>query len=412
MEIALSSSNRIKVKIHVESGDKKAKQLLDAIENPSSFFATTQLYITFITLFLGTYAADSFTDPLVAYLLYLGAPVSKAVAELLVFIFITVILTYFALVFGEMAPKHIALRKSTTFALATIGFLNVLSKMVLPFVKLLSLSTNFVLKLLGIKGSLNEERVTKEEIRMILKSGSEHGSIDDSEHDILNNVLKLNDRTIKDACVHRIDIVALPLEARFDEIVNVMVKEKFSRIPIYEESIDNILGILHMKDVMKYMVDNPSPSEFEIKTLLHEPYFVPSFKKADELLREMKKNHMAVVIDEYGGTVGIVTTEDLVEEIVGSILDEYDAEESPDITSAGAGKFVILGTANLEKVQEHFGVSLPIDEYDTLSGFLIGQFRRIPAEDENLEVEYNGLLFKTESVREKRIEKVTVSVID
>jgi len=413
MEIALSSSNRTKVKISVESGDKKAKQLLDAIEDPSSFFATTQLYITFITFFAGTYAANSFTEPLIRWLLGLGLPVSEAAAEPVVFIFITVVLTYFALVFGEMIPKRIALRRGMTFALATIGFLNVLSKMVLPFVKLLSLSANFLLKLLGEKSSLHEEGITKEEIRMMLKSGSEFGSIAESEHDILSSVLELDDRTIEDACVHRIDVVALPLDAEFDEITDVLISGKYSRIPIYEESIDYIVGILHMKDMLKYMVDNPGTSEVDIKTLLREPYFVPSFKKSDELLREMKKNrvYMAVVVDEYGGTVGIVTTEDLVEEIMGSIVHEYDAEKPPDITPVDDNTFIIQGTADLEKIQDHFDVSLPIDEYDTLSGFLIGQLRRIPMEDEKPELEYSGLLFKVESVQEKRIAKVTVSRI-
>jgi len=412
MEIALSSSNRTKVKISVESGDERAKQLLNAIEDPSSFFATTQLYITFITLFLGTYAANSFTAPLVYLLLAWGVPVSAAVAEFLVFIFITVALTYFALVFGEMVPKQIALRKGMTFALAAIGLLNLLSRAVLPFVKLLSISANFVLKLLGAQEKIREEEVTKEEILMMLKSGTEHGNIAESGHDIMNNVLELDERTIEDACVHRINVVALPLEAEIKEVLGVLANEKFSRVPIYEESIDNIVGILHIKDMMKYIVDNPDTSGFDIKKLMREPYFVPSFKRADELLHEMRKNcvHIAVVVDEYGGTVGILTMEDLVEEFVGNIFDEYD-EETPDIIPVDDGAFIIQGTTNLRKVQEHFDITLPLDEHDTLSGFLIGQLRRIPAEDEKPELMYGNLLFKIESVLEKRIEKTRVFVL-
>ena len=412
MEIALSSSNRTKVKICVESGDEKAKQLLNAIEDPSSFFATTQLYITFITLFLGTYASNSFAGPLVDWLVYLGVPVSLTVAELLVFVFITVTLTYFALVFGEMIPKQIALRKGMAFALAAIGILNFLSKLVLPFVKLLSISADFVLKCFGAKGKILEEEVTKEEILMMLKSGSEHGSIAESGHDIMNNVLELDERTIEDACVHRINVVALPLETKFDEIVSVLANEKFSRVPVYDESIDNIVGILHIKDMMKYIVDNPDTSGFDMKALIREPYFVPSFKRADELLREMRKNHVhiAIVVDEYGGTVGIVTMEDLVEEFMGGIFDENDTE-APDIIPMDDGTFIIQGTADLRKVQDYFDVGLPIDEHDTLSGFLIGQLRRIPAEDEKPELEHGGLLFKIESMTEKLIAKVRVSVI-
>jgi putative hemolysin len=412
MEIALSSSNRTKVKMIAESGDKRAKLLLKALEEPISFFATTQLYITFITLFSGMYAASSFTEPIVDWTLKQNIPVSESAAEPIVFIFVTVILTYFTLIFGELIPKRIALRKGITFALATINLLNVLSKIVFPFVKILSFSANSMLRLFGVKNNEEEEQITKEEIRMILKSISEFGSIDESEHAILSLVLELGEKTVVDACVHRVDVIALSLEVDFNEIINIFIKEKCSRIPIYEESIDNIQGILHMKDILKYMVDNPDTSEFDIKTLLREPYFVPSIKKSDELLREMQINgiYMAIIIDEHGGTLGIVTTEDLVEEIVGSILDEFDSTEPQDITSADDGSFILQGTVELIKVQEHFGVDLPVDEYETLSGFLIGQLRRIPTEEERPELEYNGLSFKAENVLDKRITTVKVSV--
>jgi putative hemolysin len=412
MEIALSSSNRTKVRVLAESGDKRAQRLLNALKEPSGFFATTQFYITFITLFSGTYAAKSFTAPLVHWTLSHGLPVSQAAAEPVVFISITLVLTYFSLVFGELIPKRVALRKGITFALATINLLNILSKIVFPFIKFLSFSADSMLKLFGMKNDEDGENITKEEIRMILKSSSEYGSIDESEHDILSNVLELDERTVKDASVHRMNVVALPLEAGFDEIIDVFVNEKWSRIPIYEESIDNIKGILHMKDIMKYMVDNPDTSGFDIKTLLREPYFVPPIKKSDELLREMQKNRisMAVVVDEHGGMLGIVTTEDLVEEIVGSILDEYDQVEPQDIAPVEGGAFVMQGAMDLVKVQDHFDVSLPVDEYDTLSGFLIGQLRRIPKEDEKPELEYGGLSFKVQKVKDKRIAAVKVFI--
>jgi putative hemolysin len=265
-----------------------------------------------------------------------------------------------------------------------------------------------------MKNDKGEEMITKEEIRMIIKSSSEYGSVAESEHDILSNVLDFDERTVMDACVHRVNVIALPIEASFDQIVNVFVNEKCSRIPIYKESIDNIKGILHMKDIMKYMAENPDTSGFDIKTLLREPYFVPSIKKSNELLHEMQVNqvYMAIIIDEHGGMLGIVTTEDLVEEIVGSILDEYDFVEPLDITPTNDGSFIMQGAMSLAKVQEHFGVNLPVDEYDTLSGFLIGQLRRIPMKKEKPELEYNGLSFKIENVMDKRIATVEVSVLD
>ena len=329
-EIALSSASRTKVKMLADSGDKKAKQLWDAIEDPTGFFATTQLYITFIAFFAGAYAASSFSDPLTAWILGFGLPLSTSLIEPVVFILVTFILTYFMLVFGELVPKRIALRNSMKFAFATIGFLSILSKIVLPFVKLLSVSANLVLRLFGIKDNKQTDGVTKEEIRTILQSGNEFGSIDEGEHDIMKNILNLEGKAVIDASIHRIDVISLPIDATFNEIVKVFVDEKYSRIPIYEDNIDNILGILLMKDIMKFMADGNDTSSFDIKTFLHEPYFVPPSKNTIALLKEMQQDkvYMAIIVDEYGGTAGIVTIEDLVEEIVGNILDEYDTDET------------------------------------------------------------------------------------
>jgi putative hemolysin len=410
MEIALSSSNRTKVKVLAESGDKKAGRLLKALEEPISFFATTQLYITFITLFSGMYAAASFTGPIVEWVLGFDINVSKTVAETIVFIAVTVILTYFTLIFGELIPKRIALRKGIVFALATIRLLNILSAIVYPFVKLLSISASSLLRLFRIKNDEDAEEVTKEEIRMILKSGSEFGSIDDSELDLLSHVLELDEKTVVDASVHRVDIVALPMTAGFDEVIHIFTEEQISRLPIYDENVDNIKGIVHIKDILKYIVDNKDTSGFNVAPLMREPFFAPSIMKSDELLREMQKNavYMAIIVDEHGGTVGIVTIEDLVEEIVGSISDEYDNVEEQDITPLEDGSYILQGSMELSKVQELLKVGFPVDEYDTLSGFIIGQLRRIPAEDETPQLEYEGFIFNVEKVHDKKIATVKI----
>jgi len=414
MEIALSASNRNKVTMLAESGDKRAKKLLVAMEEPLNFFATTQIYITFITLFCGIYAADTFTDPILDWVMRQNIPISYAVASPVVFILITVVLTYFTLVLGELIPKRIALRNAMSFALAVINVLNVLSKIVLPFVKLLSLTASALLKLFGVKDDEEEEEITKEEIQFILDTSNESGSIDEIEHDILSRVLELHDRTVVDACVHRVDIIALPITATFEEIVEVFIEEKYSRLPIYEESIDNIKGILHIKDMLKFMVGNHDSSKFDILPLLHEPFFVPTIKNSDELLREMQQNaiYMAVIIDEHGGTYGIATIENLVEEIVGSISDEYDIEEEQDVISCKDGSFIMQGSMELAKVQEHFDIDMPVDEYETLSGFLIGQLRRIPTDGEMPKLEYEGLLFSIKKVQDKKIISTKVKVIE
>ena len=414
LEIALSSSNRNKVKMRADAGDKRAVRLLATIDDPHNFFATTQLYITFIAFFSGAYAASSFTDPFVSLIRRVGLPVSEYVAEPLVFILITAALTYVALVFGELVPKRIAMQYAMPFALRILPFLNVLSILAYPIVKVLSASARLILKLIGIKDDNLQEDITKEEIRLMVESSSDHGHIAETEQGMIENIFEFDKLTAGDICKHRIDVVALPIDADFNSVVDVLTVENYTRVPVYEESLDNVRGILHAKDVLHYMVTNSDLSSFDLRTLMREAYFAPLSKRADELFQELREEHiyMAVVIDEYGGTLGIITMEDLVEKIVGSIHDEYDEDELPDITPLGENTFRMLGTTGLEAVQDHLEVPLPVDEYDTLSGFLVGQLGYIPSEDEKPEMTFSGVLFKVESVHEKRIEAVTVIIPD
>jgi putative hemolysin len=240
-------------------------------------------------------------------------------------------------------------------------------------------------------------------------AGNEHGHIDKSEQNMIENIFVFDTLTAADVCTYRLDVVALPLDADYQAVLNVLT-ENYSRIPVYEESLDNVKGILHAKDVMHYMVNNTDTTAFHLESLLREPYFVPLSKKASTLFQEMRKRqaYIAIVIDEYGGTMGIVTMEDLVEEIVGSIQDEYDTDEQPDIISLGDDVFRIQGTAFLEVVQDFFDVSLPIDEHETLSGFLVHLLGYIPEDDERPKIVFDGLEFDIEVVQEKRIAEVLV----
>jgi len=409
-EIALSSSNRNKVKMLAEKGDKKAAQLLATIDEPNNFFATTQLYITFIAFFSGAYAANSFAEPLAAWVGRVFPGVPENVAEPVAFVAITVILTYFALIFGELVPKRIAMQHSITFALRTLSLLRVLLIIALPVVKVLSASSKLVLKALRVKDSSNEESPTKEEIRLLVESSSEHGHIAESEHGMIQNIFSIDKQTAGDICTHRLDVVALPLDAEIETILDILAGEYFTRMPVYEDSLDKICGILYTKDVLRYMAANKDLSGFEIKTVMREVRFVSLSKRVDDLFQEMRtdRTFMVVVIDEHGGTMGIITMEDMIEKIVGNIQDEYDVDEQPDIASIDEHTFRIQGTTNLEAVQSHFDVTLPIDEYDTLSGFLVGQLGHILSEDEKPEVSFSGLLFKVESIHDKRIATVTV----
>jgi len=397
--------------MRADKGDKKAARLLATIDEPHNFFATTQLYITFIAYFSGAYAANSFTDPFVNWIRRVGLPISENVAEPLVFILITVTLTYVALVFGELVPKHIAMQYAIPYSLRTLILLRILSVLALPIVKLLSVSAKLILKLMRIKNKSPEADVTKEEIRLMVESGSECGHIAEIEHGMIENIFMIDTLTAGDICTHRLDVVALSIDADFKAVLDMLTDEFYTRVPVYEDSMDNIRGILYTKDVLRCMATNPDLSGFDIKTLMREAYFVSLSKKVDELFQEMRKErtYMAVVIDEYGGTMGIITMEDLVEIIVGSIHDEYDVDELPDIVPIDENTFRIQGTTDLEEVQDHFDIPFPIDEYDTLSGFLVGQLGYIPSEDEKPEITFNGLLFKVESLQDKRIATVTVT---
>ncbi|MCL2827345.1 MAG: hemolysin family protein [Oscillospiraceae bacterium] len=404
-EIALSSANRNRVRLLAESGDQKAARLLAVMDEPNSFFATTQLYITFIAFFSGAFAANAFTGPLLAWIGRVGLPLSSYAAEPVVFMVITALLTYFTLIFGELVPKRIALQHAIPFALRAIYLLRVLSILALPFVKFLSFSAKLVLRLIGIRGEKPEEDVTKEDIRLMVESGSEHGHIAESEQGMIENIFTFDTLTAAEICTHRIDVIALPIDADFETVIALLTDENYTRVPVYEESLDHIQGILHFKDVMHYMASHPDGADFDLKPLLREPYFVPSSKKIGELFQEMQKErtYMAVVIDEYGGTLGIVTMEDLVEEIVGGIQDEYDTDEVPDIVPLDENTFEIQGGTYLETVGDFFEVELPLGEYDTLSGFLVGQLGYIPTEDEKPEVVFEGLAFQIEHIQEKRV---------
>lgn len=283
--------------------------------------------------------------------------------------------------------------------------MNMLSVVTSPFVKLLSVSTNFVVRLFGVDPGADEKRVTEEEIRMLVDVGEEKGTIHESEKEMINNIFEFDNKIVSDIMTHRTDIAGIPIDSSLQDVLDTVKRKKFTRFPVYEDNIDNIIGILNVKDLLFLLEDNNQ--DFDLKHLLRQPYFVPESKKTDELFKELQstKTHMAVAIDEYGGTAGIVTIEDLIEEIVGNIFDEYDEEEK-EFEKLDENTYLINGVASLERVEDFLEVELPVEDYDTLSGFLIGQLGRIPGENENPEIEFNGLVFKVEEMVEKRIAKV------
>jgi len=408
-EIALISLNDNKVKAMAEEGHKKAKLLQNLLSEPSRFLATIQIGITLAGFLASAFAAESFSGELADALYRLGIPLPVEILETLSLISITLILSYFTLVLGELVPKRIAMEKSEAISMFAVTPLTLLLKVASPFVKLLTMSTNTLVRIFGVDPNANNAKVTEEEIRMMVDVGQENGSIEEAEKRMINNVFEFNNKVASDIMTHRRNIVGIATDDRIEDIIDLVNQEKYTRLPVYKQSIDNIVGILHTKDLFQ-LIGQSSDSALSLNELVRKPFFVPEAKRTDELLMDMQaqKSHMAIVVDEYGGTAGIVTMEDLIEEIVGNIYDEYDEEEK-DIETLGNHTFMANGQVNLQQLKAQLGIEINTEDYDTLSGFIIGELGRIPDDRERPSIEYSGYAFTVEEVVGTRIQKVQIT---
>lgn len=408
-EIALISLNDNKIKLMADEGNKKAILLRKLLGEPSRFLATIQIGITLAGFLASAFASESFSDRLAGLVKTAGIPIPENVLKTVSMIVITMILSYFTLVLGELVPKRLAMKKAETISFLVVTPLNFLSFITAPFVKLLTVSTNFFVRLFGVDPHAEEEQVTEEEIRMMIDVGEEKGAIEETEKEMINNIFEFNNKTVSEIMTHRTDIAALPIESTLTEVITFINRERYSRIPIYEDSIDNIIGVMHSKYLIQFLSQDHNKENFSLKDIIRKPYFVPASKRTDELFQELKqsKNHLAVIIDEYGGTAGIVTLEDLLEEIVGNIFDEDDEVEKY-IEKIDDNTFVIKGSVGLDEVQETLNVNLPVDDYETLSGFITGQLGRIPEKGDKSIIEYEEVFYKVEEVKEKKVSKVKV----
>ena len=398
-EIAFISINDAKIEKQAKEGNKKAKQIKKMLREPSKFLATIQIGITLAGFLSSAFAADAFADDLAPMLQNL-MPLGLAAWRNISIILITIILSYFSLIFGELVPKRLAMRNSEKIAFGTIGIVRAISIITAPFVKLLTASTNGVSKLFGISGT-DEETVTEEEIRMMVDVGEEKGSIKEEEKELINNVFEFNDKVVSEIMIHRKDIYAIDINSDVDNILKELDEYKYSRIPVYEESIDNIFGMLFIKDLLANV---KKKDKVKISKIIREPYFVSENKPIDELFRDLQKNkhQLAIVLDEYGGTAGLVTMEDIIEELVGNIFDEYDEEEK-EFEKIDDNTFLISGSVSIHDLRKILGVEIPEGEYDTLSGYLIELLGRIPSDDEKPVIETKRVTYKIEDYEEKRI---------
>lgn len=410
-EIALISLNDNKIKFMAEEGDKKAKQLIKLLDEPSRFLATIQIGITLAGFLASAFAAESFADPLVGVLKGFNLPISESLLKVTTVIVITIILSYFTLVLGELVPKRVAMKKSEGIAFFVVTPLTVLSKITSPFVKLLTASTNFFVKMFGIDPHSNDDDVTEEEIRMMVDVGEEKGAIDEREKMMINNIFEFNNKTAEDIITHRMELVGIPADIELGKLIEVIKKEQYSRIPVYDETIDNVIGILHVKDLITLITEDRE-KDFKLESFIRNPLFIPMQKKIDELFIDFQvaKTHIAIVLDEYGGTAGIVTIEDLIEEIVGNIFDEYDEDEDKEIKQIDEMTFEVSGKISLDELEKYLDIELPTENYETLNGFLIGLFGNIPPKDRISEVRFKHLAIQVVEVTDKRIDKAIIRI--
>ena len=399
-EIAFISLNDAKIEKQAKEGNKKAKQIRKMLKEPSRFLATIQIGITLAGFLSSAFAADAFASEL-APVLDKIIPLGLSVWNNISIIIITLVLSYFSLVLGELVPKRIAMKDPEKVAFASIGVVRFIYTVTAPFVKFLTASTNLVSKIFGVTGT-EEETVTEEEIRMMLDVGEEKGSIEEEEKELINNVFEFNDKVVSEVMIHRKDIYAIDVKSEIGEILTELKEYKYSRIPVYEESIDNIVGMLYIKDLLAYAY---LEKEVKIKEIMREVYFVPENKPIDDLFRDLQKSkhQIAIVLDEYGGTAGLITMEDIIEELVGNIFDEYDEEEL-DYEKLDENTFRISGSVSIFELRRILGIDdIPEGDYDTLSGYLIELLGRIPSDNETPIIETEKVTYKIEDYEDKRI---------
>ena len=408
-EVAILSLNELKLRSDAEEGDKVAAKLLKLSEAPNKFLSTIQVCITFAGFLGSAFAAEAFSDSLAQFVLNLGAKIDPKLLDTLCVVVITLILSFFTLVLGELTPKRIAMHYPDKMARMGLGVLSFFSVLFKPLVWLLSVTTNGLLRLLGIDPNADDEEVTEEDIRALVDMGEEAGAIEEAEKEMIENIFEFNNLTAENVMTHRTDVTAIWVDEEWDVILQTIRETGLSRFPVYNEDMDDIIGTLNTR---VFLLNMQTEKPRTLREMIREAYFVPSTVQADTLFRNMqiKKIHMAIVIDEYGGMAGIVTMEDLLEEIVGNIYDEFDPQAEAEITRVDEETWRISGQAALEDVAEALDIELPLEEdYDTLGGLIFSQFTIIPEDGAQPELDCHGLHIVVEKMEDHRVEKALVT---
>lgn len=407
-EIAVISLNAIQLKKEADDGDKKAAKLLKLVENQSSFLSTIQISITLAGFLGAAFSADVLSEHLVGWLQSLGCPGSKALLNTLSVIFITIIISFFTLIFGELVPKRIAQQKAEGWSRAVVGIVSALQILFKPIVKLLSFCTNLVLKIFRLKTDGADEEVTEEDIRLMVDASGESGSIEEDEKEWIQNVFEFNDTPVDEIMTRDQDALWIQKDASNEEILALIKDSGFSRFPVYGEDHDDVKGILIARE---FLLNMNSPEPKSLDSLIRKAYLVPDSIHADKLFADMqaKKVHLAIVVDEYGSVSGIITMEDLIEEIVGNIYDEFDDVEEEEITKLDDGKWSISGDSLIDDVNEETALDIPTSEdYDTVGGFVMSKLSTIPEDGMEFDILAGDLHIHVLKVEDKRIQRVIV----
>lgn len=405
-EMAVVSLNKNKISTLAQEGNKKAQKLLELMDEPNRFLSTIQVAITLAGFFASASAATGISVYLADFFNTFSLPYSDTIAIVIV----TVILSYFTLVFGELFPKRVALQKSEQVSLASVNIIIFVSKIAAPFVKILSLSVTALLKLFHMNQDNIEEAVSEEEIKALLAAGQHSGVINETGKEFIESIFEFDDRLAFEIMTPRPDVYMLDLDDSLDECLDELLAMRYSRIPVYQNDQDEIIGILHLKDLI-IEAKQKGFDKIDLKSILQKPYFVPESIKIDVLFKKMQKAkvYMAILIDEYGGFSGIVTMEDLVEEIVGDISDEDD-EIIENITKTTEGNYIISGSIPLDDLNEALKLNLHSENHETLNGYLIDQLGIIPDAESKDMIKFDNLQFEILEVKDKCIEKVKLKI--
>lgn len=397
-ELAVLSMSETKLKMLSAEGDVRAKKLIKLTDQPARFLATIQVAITLAGLLQSAFAAETFAEPLVAALVDMGVTVSPAVLKSVAIVVITLVLSYFTLVFGELVPKRLAMKKSESMALGMARLLYAVSKIFAPIVWLLTASTNLFLRLLGINPNEETDQVTREEIKMLLSEGNEQGNILEEEKEIIQNVFEFNDISVDEICTRRRDVVMLRMEDDEEEWSRIICENRHTIYPICGETQDEIIAVLDTRDYFRL---EKKDKESLLELAADTPFFIPETKRANKLFREMreKRTYFAVIIDEYGSMTGIITLHDLVESLVGDLNEEDDPETEDEIACLEEGVWCVYGSALMRDVEAKLGIDLVEDDYDTFSGYICSIIGRIPQDGEMFTCENDLMEIEVQDVK-------------